>query len=745
MKRFLRGNMSAVLAGGMLAWLVLSGWGSSGAFGFDAPEGKRPPQKVDVLIEFQQTPGAAEENLVRGAGGQVRRTFWLIPTIAATLPEKAIDGLKNNPRITRIEPDGKVQAIDCHSGPAPTEQQLIDELERTWGVHHIGAGIVHAGSEDLGLIANRGAGIGVAVLDTGIFSGHGEFECIFVGGHNFVGNIGDFSDDNGHGTHVAGTIAAGRNGWGYVGAAPEVDLYALKTLDQNGSGNWSHVIAALEWCVEHNGTNPDDPILVTNHSYGASGNPGVQVRNAFDAAYDAGILHVAAAGNSGNPGGNNDSADYPARFESVIAVAATDDRDRRARWSSTGPDLELAAPGVAIWSTWYEGGFVQASGTSMASPHVAGVAALVFASNPGIDNDAVRAVLQETAIDIGPANQFGYGLVDAPEAVLAVQATGPPEPALLVQVEADPSTYLLGQHQTATLVVDVQDENGAPIDNLSAGSFVVELDGETVSVEVAVGPGSGSYTLSLNIEGLEQPDEYFVMVTVTDDRDPPVSGSGSTSFSILEAAFNVVVATDESSYVVGDETPALLTVVVADESDQAVTGLIAADFSTYMDGTPVDGVEFKDSGTPGIYTAELAIDHLGPGTYLVTVVVDDGTRAGSGDSGFAIVEPPSPGAGVFVDEVTYTTSGGRNNDRHLHIHVWLVDDQEQPVSDAVVSIDLYRDGSPFASGSGTTGGDGRVSFTLNNAPSGFWSTIVTDVDAGSLEWDGDTPPNGFLK
>lgn len=464
---------------------------------------------------------------------------------------------------------------------------------------------------------------------------------------------------------------------------------------------------------------------------------------AFDAAYEAGILHVAAAGNSGNPGGNNDSVNYPARFESVIAVAATDDRDRRPRWSSTGPDVELAAPGVDIWSTYVGGQFVQASGTSMASPHVAGAAALVFASNPGIDNLEVRSVLQETAIGIGPANQFGYGLVNAPESVLAVQSTGPPTPAVLVQVEADPSSYLLGE-ATATLIVDVQDEHGDPIGNLSAENFVIELDGELVSTGFAIGLDSGSYTFSLDIENLE-PAEHFVTVTLTDNRDPPVSGSGNTTFLILELAFDVTVGTDQSSYVVGNETPVLLTVVVTDESSTPVSGLVAVDFSTELNGESIDGLVWTESSTLGVYHAEVAIEHLEPGDYIVTVVVDDGARIGGGEGAFTIVESPPPGGGVSVAEVTYTTSGGRNNDRHLHIHVRLIDDQEQPVSDAVVSIDLYLDGNLFAWGAGSTGGDGSVSFSLNNAPPGLWTTVVTDLDAGGLEWDGVTPANGHVK
>jgi len=221
-------------------------------------------------------------------------------------------------------------------------------------------------------------------------------------------------DDYGHGTHVAGTVAAEDNGEGVVGVAPEAELYALKVLNSNGSGSFSDVIAALQWCV-------DNGIQVTNNSYGSSGDPGETLEIAFDNAYyDYGIIHVAAAGNSGNPPGTGDNVGYPAAYESVIAVAATDQNDERAQSSSTGPDLELSAPGVAIKSTLLGGGYGEKSGTSMASPHVAGTAALAWAVDPTYSNSAVRTQLQNTADDLGATggdSEYGYGLVNAAKAV----------------------------------------------------------------------------------------------------------------------------------------------------------------------------------------------------------------------------------------------------------------------------------------------------------------------------------------
>ena len=308
------------------------------------------PERVPVLIGFTQTPGPSEQALVRSHGGSIKYSYHLVPAIAAWIPEPAIEGLLRNPNVTYIEPDIMVYAIDA-------------ELDDSWGVKRIGAGTVH----DAG---NKGAGAKVAIIDTGIDYTHPDLDGNYAGGYDFVNDDADPMDDNGHGTHIAGTVAAEDNGFGVVGVAPEAELYALKVLDAGGSGYYSDVIAALDWAVDNGG------IYITNNSYGSSADPGEAVKTAFDNAAAAGILNVCAAGNSGTPPGKGDNVIYPARYESCIAVAATDQSDSRARWSSTGPDLDISAPGVSINSTLLGGGYGEKNGTSMACPHVAGTLAL---------------------------------------------------------------------------------------------------------------------------------------------------------------------------------------------------------------------------------------------------------------------------------------------------------------------------------------------------------------------------------
>jgi len=360
-----------------------------------SPEKASPDGLVKVLIGFKEKPGPAEQALVKGVGGKIKYTYHLIPAIAASVPEVAIEALKNNPNITNIEIDGIVYALDVDA-----------ELDNSWGVKRIGAGFVHDND-------NKGAGIKVAIIDTGIDYNHPDLDANYVGGYDFVNDDTDPMDDAGHGTHVAGIVAAEDNDidTSVVGVAPEADLYALKVLDETGSGYWSNVIAAIQWSVDN-----DNDMQVINMSLGGPGQS-FALEEACDAAYVEGIVLVAAAGNGFRI--------IPAAFDSVIAVAASDSDDKIPGWSSKGSYIELTAPGVKVYSTWWlgdpeEGDYKYGSGTSMASPHVAGTVALML--KVGVYS---RGTLQITADKLMrnekaeyPDSWQGYGLVDAEEAVL---------------------------------------------------------------------------------------------------------------------------------------------------------------------------------------------------------------------------------------------------------------------------------------------------------------------------------------
>jgi subtilisin family serine protease len=368
-------------------------------------------QRVSVLIGFRNNPGAAEDAVVRGAGGQITHRYSIVRGVAATLPEAAIAALQRNPNVTSVEPDLQVFALDAYD----------TELDGTWGVKRVGGG----------LSATGGAGIHVAVIDTGVDCNHPELTrsgaTICDAGWDFVNGGSVAFDDNGHGTHVSGTIAAAKDGAQVVGVAPGVTIHPLKVLDANGSGSFSNIIAALDWVKTYNGNHPDAPIRITSNSYGSSGNPGSLTQAAFDSSAAAGVLHIAAAGNSGICSGKTDTVGYPAKYASVVAVAATDSNNVRPCFSSTGPDVELSAPGVAITSTIPNGGYDTWNGTSMATPHVSGVAALVLEAKPTLTASEVRSILTSSATDLGVAGRdtlYGFGLVNATAAVAAATGSG---------------------------------------------------------------------------------------------------------------------------------------------------------------------------------------------------------------------------------------------------------------------------------------------------------------------------------
>lgn len=273
--------------------------------------------------------------------------------------------------------------------------------------------------------ANKGAGVEVAVMDTGIDLDHPDLQANIAGGVNCVGGT-SYNDVHGHGTHVAGTIAARDNGAGVVGVAPEAKLWAVKVLDDSGRGTWSSLICGLDYVASH-----ADRIKVANLSLGGAGSDGScdsdPLHQAVCRVMQAGVTLVVAAGNEGK----DMAAQVPATFSEVLTVTALADSDGRAcslgAKTSYGADDTFAsfsnyatqsgdkshtigAPGVAIRSTWKDGQYALNSGTSMASPHVAGAAALYVANNPGASPSQVRQALMSNAETPGTAS-CGTGYV----------------------------------------------------------------------------------------------------------------------------------------------------------------------------------------------------------------------------------------------------------------------------------------------------------------------------------------------
>lgn len=267
-----------------------------------------------------------------------------------------------------------------------------------WGVSRIGADKVWE--------SGSGAGVKIAIIDTGVQKDHPDLVANLVTGYDFVNNDSDANDDNGHGTHVAGIATATLNQAGTVGVSNTSKILPIKVLNAQGYGYLSDVAKGIYFAT-------DNGARVINLSLGTSVDS-ITLRDAVNYAANKGVFIAAAAGNnSGAP------CAYPASYSGAICVVATDSRNLLASFSNIGG--ELAAPGVYNYSTYIGSSYRYLSGTSMATPHVAGASALLFSICPTCTSSQIRNLLRDTAVDLGEPGKdilFGYGLVDLTAAVL---------------------------------------------------------------------------------------------------------------------------------------------------------------------------------------------------------------------------------------------------------------------------------------------------------------------------------------
>ncbi|OGE45315.1 hypothetical protein A3B39_04505 [Candidatus Daviesbacteria bacterium RIFCSPLOWO2_01_FULL_37_10] len=375
-----------------------------------------PDQYIVVLNDNENSDSVADE-MVKNNGLSVEHRYSAaLRGFSAKIPANRLDEVKNDPRVQFVSED-RVVSIDSHlSGSS------IQTLPT--GVNRI----------DAEVNSNKGTGVGVAVIDTGIDLDHPDLKANISANKNCIRQSRPAKDDNGHGSHVAGTIAAINNTQGVLGVASQAKLIAVKVLNAAGSGTWSGVICGIDWVTANAAAKN---IKVANMSLGGGGvsdnNCGNTNSDALHKAIcksrDAGITYVVAAGNSGA----NASSFVPAAYDdAVITVSALGDSDGQSgglgvntpygaddtfpSWSNYGSVVDIAAPGVDIYSTWRSSSYNTISGTSMATPHVAGAAALYIKSNPLSSWNQVRDALVAAAEALGSGHTDPSG--NHPEPVL---------------------------------------------------------------------------------------------------------------------------------------------------------------------------------------------------------------------------------------------------------------------------------------------------------------------------------------
>ena len=703
-----------------IAGVLMVALAFSGVTAAAGPPTDRGPATHIVVFNDGVDADAASQDLAQ-AHGLVREFVY----------SKALNGA------SFIVPPGRVAAIESDPRVAFIERNQIVKAfaqELPTGVDRIDAALSSTANIDG---ADDRVDVDIAIIDTGIDLDHPDLNVVASincarGGPFGGGCKGGGDDGNGHGTHVAGTAAALDNGIGVVGVAPGARLWAVRVLDNSGSGWMSWIVGGIDWVTAN-----ADQIDVANMSLGCACDSAA-LDAAIAGSVAAGVVYTVAAGNSGS-----DAAGYsPANHPDVITVSAIADFDGQggalaattcrsdagsddtfATFSNDGSLIEIAAPGVCILSTWNDGGYNTISGTSMASPHAAGAAALYIAASGTVADGAGAAAVRDALIAAGTPQGDADGFTG--------DTDGHAEPLLNVgDTEAGPQA----PKANAGADVTVSDGDGSGAETVSLdGSGSSDADGTIVSYEWDLN-GDGStdaagtspvvtFTFALGV--------HTVTLTVRDN-----DGSTGTDDVVVTVGPNQAPAANAGpDQTVGDTDG-------NGSEDVTLDGSSSTDADGSIDSYEwdVDGDGITDAtGTSPVWNFAL-------GAHTVTLTVTDNAGAASSDSVvITVTEPSAAPTSVSVGSIIYTTTGGRNRDKHLEITLALVDNQGNPASNASVTIDLFRDGSFVASGTGTTGEAGTLTFTLNNAASGCYETTVTDVSAGTLTWDGATPANGLCK
>lgn len=331
--------------------------------------------KKTVLIKYKNNNDSLTIN-ESGSNIKVKKNLRNKKVKLVEADDITIKKLRKDKNVLYVEEDSTIKKSD-------------DKI--TWNVEKVKAPLLQRKNYS-------GKGIRVAVFDTGIDVKNKDLNV--VGGVSFVDGVKTYSDDNGHGTAMASILSAIKNDSGYLGVAPEIDLYSLKVLDKNGEGKYSSIIDGLQWAIDNN-------INIVSMSLGGLEYSKI-LQDAINEAYAHNILILGASGNSGN----KEQVDFPARFKNVICVGATDENNKIATFSNGGSQLDIVAPGVSIETVGLNSKSQKISGTSAAVPHVAGIAAQIWGSKKTITNKQMRDILLGSAKTLGVHDTYGYGLVD---------------------------------------------------------------------------------------------------------------------------------------------------------------------------------------------------------------------------------------------------------------------------------------------------------------------------------------------
>lgn len=370
----------------------------------EGPEQEASFVPGEVLVKFKEGLAGTDEGKVKkelGLNTLEQITGLDVQKVQVNPGDEKniLEQLKDDPSVEYAGLNYVLRAVDTY----PNDTYFNPSYSAQWGLSKIDAPAAWD-------VFTGTASITIAVVDTGVAQSHEDLSSKIVSGYNYWG--GSPEDNHHHGTHVAGIAsAATNNGKGVAGVSWGAKIMPVKVLDSSGSGTSYSVASGITYAA-------DNGARVINLSLGGYGLGSDQtLSDAVSYAYNQGCLLVAAAGND-----SSSSPLYPAAFDHVVAVAATDSTDARAWFSNYGSYVDVAAPGVSIYSTLLSNSYGSSSGTSMATPFVSGLAALIWSLAPDLTNDEIEEIIENTAVDLGATgrdNYFGWGRIDAAEAVTA--------------------------------------------------------------------------------------------------------------------------------------------------------------------------------------------------------------------------------------------------------------------------------------------------------------------------------------
>ena len=569
-----------------------------------------------ILVKFRPGTGLPDAAQIhRQLGGQVKETISDIGVQVITVPKgqvnEKVKAYRANAKVAYAEPDSVAKAAGSPNDPYFGYQ---------WGLSKVGA-------PQAWDVTTGSSSIKIAILDTGVDPNHPDLAGKIISNINFSGS-NTTNDVYGHGTHVAGIAAAvTNNGIGVAGMGYSSSIMNVKVLGDDGIGYWSWVAQGIIWAT-------DNGAQIINLSLGGSDTSST-LADAINYAWSKGVVVVAAAGNNGNS-----SPFYPAYYPNCIAVAATDANDALAPWSNRGDWVDVAAPGVSVYSTMTNGVYWYMSGTSMASPYVAGLAALLFTTvsdtnGDGKLNDEVRSQIEATCDNISVSG-IGHGRIDAARAV----STAPVLPGKISgQVtDAKDSSAISGAQVSDGTRNALTDAAGKyTIDNVPPGSYQVTAskDGyQSSSLTVNVVPG-GTTVANFSLSQIILPGNITGSVTDAKDGSPIVGATVSdgtrTATTDASGKYTITavppgtyqVTASKSGYQSSSLTVNVLsgTTAVANFSlSQILTpGSITGSVTDAKDGSAISGAQVS-AGTRTATTdasGKYTIANVPPGTYVV--------------------------------------------------------------------------------------------------------------------------------